>query len=103
MAKALRVTAPGPQPGSKKHKPLIDTQQKQQLEMQQNQIKMQIEQLKLQQEQLELQKRSMEMISEIKQETIGGGNEMLSERSASSDYDDDDIDEYDDVDWEYDR
>lgn len=63
---------------TKSHKPLIDSQQKHQLEMQQNQIKMQIEQLKLQQEQLELQKRSMEMISDIRQESIEGGREMIS-------------------------
>lgn len=77
---------------TKKHKPLMDTQQKQQLEMQQNQIKMQIEQLKLQQEQLELQKQSMEMLSDIKQESIGGGKEMLSERSVLSDLDEKDHD-----------
>ena len=70
---------------TKAHKPLMDTQQKEQLEMQQNQIKMQIEQLKLQQEQLELQKQSMEMLGDIRRETITEGREMIPEGSKEND------------------
>lgn len=66
---------------TKTHKPLLDTQQKQQLEMQQNQIKMQIEQLEMQKEQLEMQKRSLEMLTDISQDSLEEGErEMISDR-----------------------
>lgn len=67
------------------HKPLIDTQQKQTLEMQQNQIRLQQKQLELQYQQLELQKQSMEMLSEIREETIGEGGGMIPERTHEDD------------------
>jgi hypothetical protein len=67
------------------NRPLIDTQQKLTLEMQQNQIRMQQKQLELQYQQLELQKAQMEMLTEMKQESIGAGKEMIPETIKEDD------------------
>ncbi|MGA1822607.1 MAG: hypothetical protein ACMUIG_08765 [Thermoplasmatota archaeon] len=67
----------------KENKPLLDEQQKQQLQMQQHQILMQQRQLEMQHQQLEMQKRTIHMLGEVHHELIAdrGETKMLPHNS----------------------
>jgi len=66
----------------KENKPLIDEQQKQQLQMQQHQILMQQRQLEMQYQQLEMQKRTMHMLGEVHHEMIEDRKDMIPRNST---------------------
>ena len=62
------------------NRPLMDTEQKQQLEMQQYQITMQRETLELQREQIDMQMEQLKMLTEVRQEVLENGRELIPEQ-----------------------
>lgn len=66
----------------KNHKPLIDEQQKQQLQMQQHQILMQQRQLEMQFQQLEMQKVTVNMLGDVHHELIEDNTQMIPPNST---------------------
>ena len=59
------------------NRPLMDTEQKQQLEMQQYQITMQRETLDLQREQIDMQMEQLKMLTEVRQEVLEDGRQLI--------------------------
>ncbi len=69
------------------NKPLIDTQQKQQMEMQQYQVQMQQRTLELQREQIDMQMEQLKMLSEVRQEVLENGNPLIEPELNEARYD----------------
>ncbi len=69
------------------NKPLIDTQQKQQMEMQQYQVQMQQKTLELQREQIDMQMEQLKMLSEVRQEVLEDGKPLIEPELNEARYD----------------
>ena len=65
---------------AKSHKPMIDEQQAQQINMQKEQLVMSRTQIEMQKEQLEMLNRTITMLTEMRSELLASGAEMIPEK-----------------------